>query len=186
MRDNKKYIVIFGIIAVLLILILIAKVFKKDNFEERLVTYITSKNYVKDVGTMYAYNDTVYPYELCSKANKDCLGKTYYFNTATYELVLDELLKSEGVEFMFTPTYHYSNSKTTYYYRVSYNNGTIVIKGDYNKNDFTCDVEYSYGIDVYDKNAYCGALEERLESFNSYARLLIDDMSLLNRMQDKK
>lgn len=186
MKDNKKYIILIIVFVVLVIIFILAKVFKKDNFNERLITFITSKNYVKDTGSMYTYKDEEYPYNLCLKSQIDCLGKQYYFDTNTYELVFDEILKSEEVEFSFTPTYDYKTSKITYYYRVHYQNGSVVLKGDYNKDNYTCEVEYSYGIDIDDKSVYCDHLKDKLQDFSRYSRIFIDDTTLLNRMQKQK
>ena len=186
MTKKKRNIIIIVILAILVIIFILLKVFKKDNFNERLVTFLNSKNYVKDTGTMYAFEEEEYPYLVCKETTDDCIGRKYYFDTSTYKLVLDEVFKTEGIEFSFTPTYNYQTSETSYFYRIRYQNGSIVIKGEYSEDSFTCDVDYSYGISVTDKSVYCDPLEEKLETFNSYSHLLIDDMTLLKRMQNKK
>lgn len=186
MRLDKKYIILIVVI-ILGIIILILGRFKKDNYKERLISTLEKAGYTIDTGSMYSLKSLEYPLEVCKDATYDCFGEEYYFDTANYKLVKDEILVSDGVVLNFTPTHDFKSDTTTYYYRVNYENGKVVLKGNYKKNsEFTCEVEYSYGIKVFDKENYCSGLKDKMDAFYSYYLLLIDDVDIVNKMKESK
>lgn len=181
MKLEKKYIILIVAILVSILIIIIGR-FKKDNTQERLLNIITNKGFVQDTGTMYALDSDKYPLNKCKNTNNDCFGETYYFDVSDYKLIKEETLISDGVRFEFTPTYDYKTSELTYFYRVYYQNGAVIIKGDYVNKDFKCNVEYAYGIKVNNKSNYCNNLENKVKEFNSYSLMFLTDSEILNKI----
>lgn len=186
MRLDKKYIILIVVIIIGIIVLILGR-FKKDNYRERLITILEKKGYTVDTGSMYSLKSLEYPLDVCKGATYDCFGEEYYFDTESFKMVKDEVLVSDGVVLNFTPTHDYKTDTTTYYYRVNYENGKVVLKGSYKKDkEFTCDIDYSYGIKVYDKETYCNGLTDKLDRFYTDYILLIDDVDIINKMKTSK
>ena len=182
MNINKKYIII-AVIALIIILILIISKHTKDNFEKRLINILLENGYTKDIGTMYAYDNKEYSIQNCNNIDDDCYGEIYYFDISSYELIKNEMLVLDNVKFDFTPTYDFKTGVISYYYRVNYQNGSLVFKGDYKDETITCDLDYSYGITVDDKNVYCNNLEEKLADFETYSKMLLNNSQIISKME---
>ena len=181
MKLEKKHIILIVAVLVSIIIIIIGR-FKKDNTQERLLNIVTNKGFVQDTGSLYVLDSEKYPIDKCENTNNDCFGETYYFDMSDYKLIKEEILISEGVKFDFTPTYDYKTSELTYYYRINYQNGSVIIKGDYIDKNFNCDVEYAYGINAKNKNKYCNSLEDKVKDFYSYSIMFLDDSEILNKI----
>ena len=172
------------VVLIFLIVMLVLSFTKTDKFQTKLINYITKKNYVLDMGTLYKYKDS--NLEKCTENNnKDCESTAMYFNVDTYDFYMNKHIKKDGAFFEFTPLYNYINKKITYNYRSTYNNGVLMYFGTYNEDIFVCDLSYSYGVDA-DKKTICNYIKSEVEAFYKDAKRFIIDTYYLDYFDNIK
>ena len=181
--NNKIMIIAICIIVVVFILLFINK--GNSKFEENLITYISNKDYIIDTGKLYK-NKSNNIYFCNENSTNDCETTDRYFNISTYEYFISKRIREANVYIELIPSYDYKTNEIRYNYRTTYKNGTVMYMGTYNeKSDkFTCDLDYSYGIDA-NKDTVCSYIKNEVINFNKEAKLFITDSYLLDNFRTK-
>jgi hypothetical protein len=179
--EKKKVLIIAG--SIILIIIIFLLINRGDRFQNKLINYITKKDYIVDVGSLYKYkgnnlNNCGY------ESVNDCEGQAYFFDSVTYSYYMNKNVRKNGVLFEFTPLYNYKNDEITYTLRITYQNGVLMYEGIYSKDKFTCEEEYVNGIDI-EKTKMCKYAKNEANSFSTDARLFMSDSYLLNKIKEK-
>ena len=168
---------------------IITVVLLKSDFSKKIINYVENKGYAFDFGTLYYKNDEETPLDNCMDANitEDCIGKGWYFDVESYIFYMNKYIQEKEVKFLFTPVYDYKTEKYNYTYRVNYKNGRLIFKGEYDpdKKDYTCDLEYSYGIEIEDYGTnICENFKGDIESFYYDAKSLITNSKMLKKIKN--
>ena len=183
MKDKKNIIfIIIGLVVLLIIVVIL--IFSGSNFENKLGNYLENIGYQKDIGTLYEKGENLFLN--CKNSTDDCSQSVYYFDVSSYELIQNKYLRKDNVGFLFTPSYSYKTLKYLYKYRMDYQNGVLIFNGEYdiNTKEYSCNLEYSYGIDIDNyKNSVCKDFKTDLDSFYYEMMNLITNTSMLNKMK---
>ena len=180
---NKKIILIVSLILLAIFIVLIV-ILSRQSIEKKLINYIEKRDYVQDIGTLYIKNNTNNSINNCTNnSNNDCYGQAYYFNVNSYELIENKNTLLNDTYFELIATYDYKNDSLTYTHRITYENGVLIFNGKYDNNDYSCNLEYSYGIDVTEEDLFCKDVENDIKDFYYEAKLLISDTNLLEQMK---
>lgn len=182
MKKNKKIIII--VITMVLIVSFIILLLTQ-NLEKKLKTQLKQFGYENETSTLYVQENSEIKVNECVNMLYDCDSQAYYFNTEEYLLFKKKVSRKSSVFYELLPIYDFSNNTLSYTYRIQYQNGVVILKGEYNtESDYLCSIEYSYGIDI--KNDYymlCDAIKPELESFKKYANNMFLDQAILNAMK---
>lgn len=182
MNKRKKIIIVITILITILIVFVIFNVLIKSEYNE-VEKYLINIGYVKDYGSLYVKNDEKQDYDKCINSNihNECSGKKLYFDITTYNFYSNKYLQTNKVKYLFTPVYNYKTDKYNYTYRINYENGTLIFKGTYDMStkEYSCDLDYSYGIYLPSYKKMCKSFEPDLNDFYYEIKLLIKDKSIL-------
>ena len=191
MIDVRNYKKIFLVLIIIILIFLVVKsLLDKKNNEEKITDYIISNGFSEDAGTLYKKQISDINYDEYSNKKDNGEDVTYemlYFNTNTYELTLDKIEFSNGIEKSFNPVYNYVDETLTYNYRINIDNTNVIINGEYIKDsyEFSCSPTFSYQFNTSNAlDKICEKIREDVEDFYSDAITLIKKPNLIDK--DKK
>lgn len=187
--DKKKKIVALLVTIVLIILGFLF--FTRKSFEELVVDYIVNMGFkLNNENNLYEKRiskiDVNEYYDLVDSFN-DVTYDVMYFNSNTFTLLEDKMEYSNGITYMFNGTYNYIKEKLSYVYEVSMGEVSIILEGDLNNDNISCNVVYSSDVNIKENgNVFCDNASYEVEDFKIMVRDLIDDPSLLEKMKNSK
>ncbi len=186
MRDRRKVLIIIGIVFVVLfgILFLIRMGRKDIVYQKKMTNLLERKGFTLN-NSLYVNDNIDNPAGSCREDEAtNCEGESKYFDIYSYELYMNKNILYDGVYMELTPSYYYVTDELKYTYRITYENGTAIIKGDYDGKDMTCYLEYTHGFS-FDSGykSLCDDIESDIEDFYYYAKLLIKDHRIIEYMK---
>ena len=177
------------IIIFLLIIIVLYFITKKDT-NEKLNIYLT-KNGFNETDNAYILSKQISGLSMEDFENNvlNNINSEYsslLFNTYTHILYKDYRIYRDNILINFLPKYDYNLNKLSYSYNVTSDNSNIIFAGDYNNDNFTCNITFSSEENVSAiKNDICDSIKFKVDDFKYEAVELINSAKLLNEMKSR-
>ena len=189
--NTKHLITILTLLGILLICIAFSILLQNTyNIQKELIKYLRNKGFKLDTASLYIKEDSEYPLSMCDENTKEieCMGEAIYFDIDEYELIKNKNLKQNKMIFSLVAIYSYQDDTLSYTYRITYENGVLILKGNYlmKQNKYTCNKDYAYGINLIDYQDLCNDFENDLTEFYYQTKTIISNDQILNNLKKSK